>query len=933
MAPNPHPDLQKLEAAITAQENLRGILPDEQIEAAIAALREKQVHLARADQGSAIAQGEGATAIARQGVGVTGDVTSSTINTGLVYNIYQSPPGKGRLSERDFEHILRGYLEWVYKAYGKARLYGLESVRTTRERPRRQLADVFVPLSLRRFSPPARDEIERLAAEQRSDPLAQHKAYLHLVDEKRAAGREIPLAEILTLQSQLAIIGGAGSGKSTLAAFLAVSLAGVDQSPFELPKGREQLIPLLVPLRYYQEYLHLCHSSPREMLVDPRKGTLAGFIPWYLKRRSPVLELSEDFFDRLLLGGGCLLVLDGLDEVVSRDGRGQVREQVERLANDIYPGNLLIVTAREAGYRENAVFGDDFLRLDVQPLGDEQIETLVRNWCQQLYPEGIEAQTQAITAAIQDINQRYRAQKLPPLVSTPLMTTMVVSVKWGETELPRERAKLYEAAVKVILQAQYTPEEGRQEVINWGGHWEDQREWLSHLALAMHHGGRASAAISEEQMRTILQDQLSPEALEAFIQAVRMRGGLFEERGELFQFIHLTFQEFLAARLLAKQRRDGLANLAEHVSAPWWREVLLLLFGFAKTDYTPFAGEYLDWLSQLQGEACLAGLELAAAAVLEIELPDKDLRRQQAGRLASGLEDRDIAAPAALRAAAGNTLAALGDPRPEVTTLEGMAFCLIPPGPFVMGGDKYSDEKPVHTNDCLDYPYWLGRYPVTVAQWWAYVELSGTSFDRWQYNTHPNHPVVDVTWYEAQKFCAWLNQKYTNALPDGYHFGLPSEAEWEKAARGGKQVVKKALIASLRDGLVLTDKMTLIDNPSPGREYPWQGDFEPDRANISETGIGMTSTVGCFLAGASPYGVLDLSGNVWEWTRSIWDNEKHPYPYDPTDGRENLNSSSRRVLRGGAFYVDQDLARCACRGRVSPGYRFDYVGFRVVVRE
>ena len=287
---------------------------------------------------------------------------------------------------------------------------------------------------------------------------------------------------------------------------------------------------------------------------------------------------------------GCLLMLDGLDEVVSREERGQVRQEVEYLVNDIYPGNQVIVTAREAGYRDEPVFGDDFTRLDVQRLNDEQVRTLVANWCRQLYPEEEERRTEELMQAIREINELRTREDLPPLVSTPLMTTMVVSVKWGETELPRERAKLYEAGVKVILQAQYVPEDpARKEVVEWGGPWEAQRDWLSILALEMHEGGRDGAAIREERLREIPEPHLDPEALDRFVQAVRHRGGLLEERGEFFQFVHLTFQEFLAARLLAKQRERGWPRLLPHIGDPWWREVVLLTYGFAQADYPPAA--------------------------------------------------------------------------------------------------------------------------------------------------------------------------------------------------------------------------------------------------------------------------------------------------------------------------------------------------------
>lgn len=184
----------------------------------------------------------------------------------------------------------------------------------------------------------------------------------------------------------------------------------------------------------------------------------------------------------------------------------------------------------------------------------------------------------------------------------------------------------------------------------------------------------------------------------------------------------------------------------------------------------------------------------------------------------------------------------------------------------------------------------------------------------------PNHPVVCVTWHDALAYCEWLMRRLrewpeTPAVlahllcQEGWCVTLPSEAEWEKAARG-------------------TD----------GRRYPWGHEPEPHRANYGETGIDTTNTVGCFPDGASPYGVEEMSGNVWEWTRSlwesIWDKLIFPYPYKPDDGREQLQAPDtiRRVVRGGAFWLDHQIVRCA--SRVSDGARNVHrgVGFRVVVR-
>jgi hypothetical protein len=182
--------------------------------------------------------------------------------------------------------------------------------------------------------------------------------------------------------------------------------------------------------------------------------------------------------------------------------------------------------------------------------------------------------------------------------------------------------------VKVILQAQYVPDDpARQALVEWGGAWEDQRNWLATLALAMHEGGRAGAAVPEVRVREVLQQELAPTSVAQFLEAVRYRGGLLEERAELFQFVHLTFQEFLTARWLAKQRQEAWSHLRPHHTDAWWREVFLLTYGFAQMDHPPFAREYLEWLSTRTGDGAhlLAGLELAGAALLELERPDPEV--------------------------------------------------------------------------------------------------------------------------------------------------------------------------------------------------------------------------------------------------------------------------------------------------------------------
>ncbi|MEM6648532.1 MAG: SUMF1/EgtB/PvdO family nonheme iron enzyme [Bacteroidota bacterium] len=315
-----------------------------------------------------------------------------------------------------------------------------------------------------------------------------------------------------------------------------------------------------------------------------------------------------------------------------------------------------------------------------------------------------------------------------------------------------------------------------------------------------------------------------------------------------------------------------------------------------------------------------------------------------------------------LRAEAGRTLDQLGDPRPEVTTLEHMAFCLVPAGSFELGSnekedkDAYPDEAPRHTYD-IPYAYGIGQYPVTQAQYQRFVEAEDgyTERDNWtdagwtwrnsREVTGPeayrdpfgllNHPVVGVSWYEAQAFTVWLT-RHAHAqgwLPSGWQVALHNEPEWEKAARGGHQLPLHVVVAPLAGFAEQTAPRISKQNPKPYRRYPWGADSDAQRMNYHSTGIGATSAVGCFPQGQSPYGAEELSGNVLEWSRSRWE-EKYPYPKCSSRAlhkREALESGSRRVLRGGAFDNIRQNVRAAFRLYNFPNYRDLSVGFRVVL--
>jgi formylglycine-generating enzyme required for sulfatase activity len=227
---------------------------------------------------------------------------------------------------------------------------------------------------------------------------------------------------------------------------------------------------------------------------------------------------------------------------------------------------------------------------------------------------------------------------------------------------------------------------------------------------------------------------------------------------------------------------------------------------------------------------------------------------------------------------------------------------LIPGSRFTMGSDRtsdrysYDDEHPQHQVSLAEFH--IAKYPITNAQYQHFVKATGHRMPphlqvQYKPDCDPGHPVVWVSWEDANAYCAWLSQA------TGRAYRLPTEAEWEKAARG-------------RDA----------------RAYPW-GDEPPNKRRCAfENHEGVTATpVGQYSPqGDSPYGCGDMAGNVWEWCHSLY----KPYPYDPTDGREDPATGGPRVLRGGAFYTNLRRVRCASRLRYFPHLWLNVIGFRVV---
>lgn len=243
-----------------------------------------------------------------------------------------------------------------------------------------------------------------------------------------------------------------------------------------------------------------------------------------------------------------------------------------------------------------------------------------------------------------------------------------------------------------------------------------------------------------------------------------------------------------------------------------------------------------------------------------------------------------------------------------------MGFVLIPAGPFTMGSnpaldrlayenERWSSTRRQGTVELDDF--YIGLYEVTVAQYLAFLAENPNLANTIDANLRGDMPVTNITWPEALAYARWLQQKLLSSedtptelrryLMSGGVVTLPSEAEWEKAARG-------------------TD----------GRIFPWGNQPSTEFANYAASSVQPVGSKACI---ECAYGLQDMSGNVWEFTRS----PLQAYPYDPNDDAENLSEDALWVMRGGSFSDAVGNVRAAVRGGVDPSVRNDTIGFRLAI--
>lgn len=756
-------------------------------------------------------------------------------------------------------------------------------------------------------------------------------------DEATADSDPQPLLDLLHRHDGLIVLGDPGSGKTTFLKYLALQLAQGNGAAL----GLENWLPIVLPLAAYANAL------------TEGDLPLSDFFVRYYQQRGLDLPLAA-ILSASLPQGGVLFLLDGLDEVQDVARRRLVVSRVlDFFTFQRQSGSKFVLTSRLVGYREVRQLVDGLVECTLLDLDGAAIEAFVTKW------RGATGEGEAVLTAVSQNPAVAR------LAANPLLLTILLLMAGQGMVLPAQRVVLYAQCVRTLLQF-WQLARGLDRPLPPQFDLAALLRLLPRLALWMQQTSPGVGLVGERpllrQLTAIYREEGAADptgAAQTLLTAVREYASLLVERGPgEFGFVHRTFQEYLTAVAVAQQPPDEVVGqLAGWAGQDEWHEVGLLTVAYVAI----MQQDAVAAVTILQG--LLAG---GAAAVLLAGQAVADVGRGALGvgdevetavvaAVTTLLEDAQI--EPVLRVASGQTLGQLGDGRTAVVALDAMPFCFVPAGEFWMG----ERQRAVHLLD-LPYHYWLGQYPVSNVQFAEFVAAGGyemaelwpeaASVGRWRagevqdwesrgwrkrpfdygepFNL-PNHPVVGLNWFEALAFGRWLNGRWQAAgwLPEGWHVVLPSEAEWEKAARGGLQVPMQPIVQSI-SVLMPQPAFDCRENPLPQRRFSWGDKIDGNRANFAAAHQ-VPSSPGCFAAGRSPVGCVEMGGNVWEWTRSL----HRPYPYVAGDGREEtaVKLHDSLVLRGGAFWTAEKLIGCSSRSRRAPHDRSNSYGFRLAIRQ
>lgn len=829
------------------------------------------------------------------------------------------------ITEQSEEEALKSYLELVSERYNTISFLFVEPA-TPRHRLKTQadLAMVFVPLQVQ---DPERDEPLRRGKGRRDELLLARSG-------EEGKQTLMTIDQVLNRYPVFLLRGIPGSGKTTLLRYLALTFAR-GRAQAECGWTGEPLLPILIPLRNFGRFW----QDHRTEYTSPLPLALLRFIEDHFQEHG--LTLPPNFFKERLQKGHCLVLFDGLDEVADRSLRAEVAQVVSKFI-DLYSknGNHFGLASRPRGYDEVARFLPRPVVCVVESMLPETRDRLVSNLLAQFEdrPARLRQETQKLLHEIRSKKQ------VDELSGNPLFcTTLVLVYKYQGAALPEKRVDVYQKLINLMLgfwdihrwRSSDTTDVLDLALLTGTGRLfnnedkavEFKERALRHLADWMQENKLAEVAktVTIDRLTTYFQEHdKARDAAEAqtwatgFLDVAHQRSGLFiEVDPETYAFSHQNFREYLAAAALIGRRDDQLiATILAHADDSWWEEVILLATAY----YGPFEDRRQYMLEQLIQHDHLI---LAAKCALDAgdRLPHR-MHQQVKRELYARMIDEKRSPQE--RYDAGLHLDALGWLPPDLNDWVRCPACAD------NRHDLYVQKYPVTNQqfalfikaEGYDNPAWWGGENGEAWQWRLPGGYRGSEPVSepalWQSDdfgkARRGFPVVGVSWYEAMAYAAWLTDLLRRVRAQDETVTAEERQLVEPLREAGGQIITLP---------TETEWVRLAGGDAADR-YPWDKPGQPvttdkagitRRANVEEGGIGKTAPVAMYPQGAShPFALMDMAGNVLEWTNSWWDEKQQG-----------------QVLKGGSWVLDKTEARCAFRLRDHPGSGNYYFGFRLVL--
>jgi len=763
------------------------------------------------------------------------------------------------------------------------------------------------------------------------EPDRWQKLYTYLTGKTPRLPRPGEVGEAILSHPRLVLCGPAGSGKSTILQYLALTCARASLGPYK---------------RLLQERLGWVGRPPFPILVSLDKlvqepGWKTDFATAMAQLVAHELSVCEqqvkEFLNQALAKRQCLVLLDGLDEIADTRLREEICQRLVTWANLSLPAppdfkrkksrrpkleNRVVVSSRTEGYN-GELNQYDFTVCQIECFDKPRIDEFAKRRYGALSDH-------FSSDAAKSLQKHLELPHLQQLASNPLLLNLLFMLHILEQKLPSDRIMVYQEYVASLTRKEGTSSDKQDSVLQ-------TLAWLSQTQLSQSGVALLPWPLAIHVISGLL--QVTDEKAQEFLKSLCAKTGLLRRSSDIpprVDFEHPTLRCFFAA-CAAIADAERFHQLLEHAACPEWSEVVSLyverggqdsavIAGVLREDRQPHSHRHVklaaqcarissnrgsllepvkkrveealweevehsqnidsvteslnDWAWFNSGEQVVESLmgllksRNEAARIAATRVAESYQKGEPIKLLSEALVNVLQYDPSLIvRRAAGQALACLGDRRISPLRPD---MVEIPAGGFTLGYLQ-------HETYCMSLPrFAIGKYPVTELEYAQFVQETGHRPPvHWRETfalERANHPVVNVDWYDARAFCQWLGAK------TGLAYRLPTEVEWEKAARG-----------------------------SSGLGWPWGNDFKAGKCNGQELGFRGTTPVGMFPEGASPYGVMDMAGNVWEWCSTLWGaymcpgrgylalRTIFPAPYQSDDGREKIHVLGARLVRGGSY--------------------------------